>query len=324
MYALASTCPAAETHDVRHTTGTIGLLQKHIRTHAAVFSTTKRLARTLQNSGVNLHSAGAYQYLRGTTSNQNAINPIRRYLLSMFPEKHLGSDTLPESFRSRVVNMEDNVSDTQSISPRRIGPRFPWKIVGTLILGALGNGVWEALVKPGFGWVGQLMNAVASRFDSQVFTSAALDPTPVAALAVLMLVCMTPFAVSGLLFGLVVRIPILDPLIHRSVIKMEASIGTEKALRRLLKRTALIAACAIFSLGIVSFIAFSIQNKATVVWRRFHANLDIVTPHITDNNRETLIAKFRLMKSDADFNDLRQLLDSAAAREGKSLDWTGI
>lgn len=219
------------------------------------------------------------------------------------------------------MDQHDNERLAEPTKPK--GWRVIWNISGALVLGALGNGVWEALVRPGFGWLGTTMSAIASRFDSEVFASAALDPTPVPAVALLMLICTIPFTLSGLLLGLVLRFQRIDQIFNRRLKRLKVAVGRDAALRRVLQRMAVFFSIGLFGLGVLAFVAFSIQNKATLVWRMFHANLDIVTPYISDDHRRQLVSRFRTMKTEADFLSLRKELDAAVPKTGRPLDWTG-
>src|SRR5687767_12868838 len=61
-------------------------------------------------------------------------------------------------------------------------------VLGVLLLAGLGNGVWELLYRPGIGVLGRMAGAIADRMDAAVYSGAALDPTPLSSLMLLVLV----------------------------------------------------------------------------------------------------------------------------------------
>ena len=220
--------------------------------------------------------------------------------------------------------MDEKMKDEQAPAPKKKGMRAIWNITAALLLGALGNGVWEALVRPGFGWAGQVMNSIASRFDSEVFSSAALDPTPLPGLALLMLACTAPFAIAGLVMGFSFEFAPLEKLLGRARESLEVSSGKERARRTILKLAAGVLTAAMLTLGTVALVAFSIQNKATIVWRVFNANLDVATPYMTDDERKQLFSRFRAMSSKEEFTQLQKELDTTVEKHGKRLTWWGL
>jgi len=199
-------------------------------------------------------------------------------------------------------------------------------VAGTLLLGAFGSGLWDLVFKPGIGSVGQLALELFSYMDKAVFASAALDPQPISGLIFLLLALNIPYT-----FGLVfifrgfIRFRLnqhLDqkfkPRAHEH--KLEAQTRSHRFVQ-VVAGTCAVVCLAVFILG---YLLFSVVNKATLVWRTFHCNLEICAPHITQSVVAETRAKFRSMKSRTDFNNIQTFLNDVAYKHGITLEWNGI
>lgn len=192
-------------------------------------------------------------------------------------------------------------------------------IVATLLLGALGSGLWDLLFRPGVYRIGSLVTTISSAADDAVFTTAALDPRPVPILIILLVVSMIPgWFVSWILLELFVKPPLLRRL--EPIMEGDDEAAKQKTLGRL--STFLILTAVVFSgLFVVGQIGYSITNEAVVIWREFNKNIDICAPLLTQEEQHRFVAQFRKMQHRSDFESIRLELDSVAAKHGEKLDW---
>lgn len=65
-------------------------------------------------------------------------------------------------------------------------------VIGTVILGALGSGLWEIFFRPSMGVAGDFFISISDFIESSVYTTAALDPTPVSGLITLLCLTQAP------------------------------------------------------------------------------------------------------------------------------------
>src|SRR5205807_1241025 len=70
----------------------------------------------------------------------------------------------------------------------------------TIILGAIGSGVWDSLAKPGLSRFGRIiLNTVTLGSESardSAYSSAALDPTPIAPLLIILILSFIPLVIA--------------------------------------------------------------------------------------------------------------------------------
>ena len=180
-------------------------------------------------------------------------------------------------------------------------------ILTSIFLGVVGSGLWDILFRPGFGWLSQTLFE-AFTFGSESlqdlsYESAALDPRP---LPSLLLLLFSPAVFSGVFLGLVMR-----------RMRRTREILTGEKNQPNLRRVQILG---YFLLGFFTTLAFigvfsvSVVNKSVAVWRIFHTNLEIVSPYITDAEKETLNSEFRSIKSKSDYEALSQQLVSIAKK----------
>jgi len=70
--------------------------------------------------------------------------------------------------------------------------KYLFGALGTLILGAIGSGIWEILFRPGLSRVGSFIVSISGKANEAVYQNAALDPTLVASLFLLLLTIYIP------------------------------------------------------------------------------------------------------------------------------------
>jgi hypothetical protein len=203
-------------------------------------------------------------------------------------------------------------------------------LVGALAIAGLGNGVWELLYRPGIGVLGRSASAIAGRMEAAVYTSAALDPTSISSLIVLLLILGLAAAATVASVIAVFIFPKLfkrqffppDPHDHQTEQSyLQALDAYEKASnkRRKLRRAALVAA-ALYVVGF-GFLVFSTQSESILVWRTFHQNLDICAPYLDEQQRLQIQAAFRQIKSKPDFEAIKLQLDHVAEQNSLKLEW---
>lgn len=159
-------------------------------------------------------------------------------------------------------------------------------LIGTLVLGAMGSGLWEIVFRPGLTRFGDFLISLSTSANSAVYTTAALDPTPVPGLVVLLLLVQIP-ALMAMWF---IHLGFVKPLIERRLEADFERIRSEAAdlpdsddivarnLRRRLRIAACVGAAVMLLFSSVTIYAYTIENKAVIIWRVFHQNLDICRP----------------------------------------------
>lgn len=201
--------------------------------------------------------------------------------------------------------------------------------LGALALAGLGNGVWELLFRPGIGFLGALASGIADRMDTAVYENAALDPTAVSSLMVLLLVMgvMAGMATLSLFAAfffptIIKKISPPEPENYESEDAFNAACEEYDVARR--KRHKLrrfwLVSCVFVTL-FFSFYVFSIQNESIIVWRTFNQNLAICAPYMDDMQRKKIEASFRQMKRKVDFEAIKARLDEIAEENSVELGW---
>lgn len=197
-------------------------------------------------------------------------------------------------------------------------------VVTTLVLGAIGSGVWEVLFRPGLSWAGKVLSEVSSRFENDIYRSAALDPQPLPGLILLLLVCTIPLCVAAyfVMEGFV-RKPLIGAF-RRSLDSELANAAEDQAeaiLDRRLRRVSVIGALMMVVFAGIFFVGFTLQNEATKVWRISQANLEVCAGYAADSEIKRLRSLFRSMQTRADFDRFRTELNRIANAASVKLDW---
>ena len=197
-------------------------------------------------------------------------------------------------------------------------------IFATLILGALGSGLWELVFRPGIGRIGTFLTSVSSLAESTVYTTAALDPTPIPGLVVLLLLAYVP----GFLGVFFLHIGFVKPYVRVKVESLYAEDLSEeeieeriRPLRKAIRRIAVGGATFSLLLLVGAFYVVSIANSATLVWRTFNMNHAICSPHLTEDQEDFLRARFGSMRGKSDFDRIQADLNGIAASHATKLNW---
>jgi hypothetical protein len=212
-----------------------------------------------------------------------------------------------------------------------LSQRAPETIIGLVLLGLLVTVLYDLVVRPTLSTAARALLTVAtlgsSAIRDSVYESASLDPTPV-----------TPLLLLLSLFG-VATFPVVDIFLSRlpvsrlsrerkrledllkgatdqdkpAVLRQLDPIRARVRRRRLLFEVfALLGAFAVF-------VAVMVHNQSIVVWRSYHADLEVLRPHLTDAQYYKYRARFAGMRTREDFLLLRDDMKKVAAGKGARL-----
>ena len=88
-------------------------------------------------------------------------------------------------------------NNKENIKLGQRGLRIIMFTVATILLGAIGSGVWDLIFKPKIGYIGRFFTSMSSNIDNSIFTTAALDPLPIPGIMIILTLVIIP-----LFFGL--------------------------------------------------------------------------------------------------------------------------
>ena len=72
-------------------------------------------------------------------------------------------------------------------------------------------------------------------------------------------------------------------------------------------------------IGLIATFALSIVNHSIIVWRHFHANIEIISPFITDTEEEIFYSEFHAMRTANDYKILSERVVSIAKENNASI-----
>jgi len=194
--------------------------------------------------------------------------------------------------------------------------KYLFGALGTLILGAIGSGIWEILFRPGLSRVGSFIVSISGKANEAVYQNAALDPTPIASLFLLLLTIYIPmiFAMWFLYKGFFS----LKKRNNKFVIYDSKKLEKAKISLKIVAISGFIFNIIIFSFSVY---AFSLENKSVLVWRTFHKNAEICNQYLSVTEQEQVLASFRKMKNRADFDLIATKLSKIASAHKIYLEW---
>lgn len=184
-------------------------------------------------------------------------------------------------------------------------------ILGTLILGAAGSGLWDLLAKPGLTWVGRsILNVLTLGSDAirdSAYQDAALDPSALPSLLI-------TFSVYSVLLGIVFgyAFAALSDKIKRNDLDTDRPDTRIPLIRRRSRGryiSAAIVGAALTSLWITQLRI----NQSVLIWRVFTANLAICAPHLSEQQEEEIRAQFASMRTRMDYQHISEKLQQVAA-----------
>lgn len=197
-----------------------------------------------------------------------------------------------------------------------------WAPIGTVILGAIGSGVWDVLAKPGLSSLGRLFLSILSfgstRVRDYAYENAALDPYPMPAVLL-----------SGALAGAMLVIGTLFVMLTLAALRTkndEVKSGhdtNEANSSRISKqisvrRRVLVAVTIMLSLIIVELYVSLAISVAVSLKRTFESNILICSPLLSTPEEKRFRAQFAAIRTKTDYEALdasfRSLCTSRGAR----------
>lgn len=214
--------------------------------------------------------------------------------------------------------------------------------IGTIVLGAIGSGVWEIVARPGVNRIGNFLTTLftfgSQRLRDLPFESAALDPTPLSSLILVYLTSSIPSFLIGIVVALLLaRRTVLS--LRRQVEEAHSIVAdttaaaahkdeTRRTLTSRLRKWGLVSTAGLLFILVLGLtfagIAFSVLNRSVLVWRVFHANERICAPYMTPQELSSLEAAFASMKTRNDYVRIRQKQHTVAKKYNLILITDGI
>ena len=213
--------------------------------------------------------------------------------------------------------------------------KIVWGFISALFLAVIGNGIWELFAKPGLTKCNRIiLNVItlgSAKIRDAAYASAALDPTPLASLQIILLVSTLPLALAVLLFLVEFGGPIIEEKIDAIVDELirENKDEKDKKIRdarireglRSLKRKASLALISVtLVISIAGLVGVKILNQALLVYRTYQADMDICGPYMTFTEEKMLRARFASVKSREDYVQIHHSLEKLASKNGTKLN----
>ncbi len=194
----------------------------------------------------------------------------------------------------------------------------------TILLGAIGSGIWDIIFRPSLNRAGSLVTRLSQHADNAVFTTAALNPLPLPSLIILMLIIFIPlvFAINHMMDAFF-KFRFEDALDkwHKEKLHATGKQEMKRKLRLLYRVLHFFQGIIMISIFLASFAGFQIVNEAILVWRVFHQNLAICVPVVSAEQQTTLQSQFVVMKTRKDFKKIVNTLDQKAKEGNLQLEW---
>ncbi len=205
--------------------------------------------------------------------------------------------------------------------------RAPATIAGVILLGLVCTTIYDLALKPGLSATGRFFLNIFTLGSQKVidsaYESAALDPTPIASLMLILvaiLIAITPsIIIISELLPWSTKAKKQDILLER----LEEADGEEaekivEDLERLKNRGRYFRIpFAIISFAV--FIPFLVHNQSVVIWRVFNANVRIIRPHISENEYNILLSDFSSVKTKEDYEKVETKIKEHAAKSSLPL-----
>src|SRR4028118_1459868 len=203
-----------------------------------------------------------------------------------------------------------NENDAQKSSPQATRSRRVGKgVVAALLLGVAGSGLWDLFFKPGLSAGGRAVLTVVTLGSSGArnlaYEMAALDPTAIPALTLVLLVWTGPLVmlILGLLrlFLGAFRRRVAARGINPDLPEREKIHLKRKRLKSFDRkvtplRFAMLILAAFYCFGIAT-----LTNQTVLIYRVFQANLAICAPYMTDQEIKHMRARFAAVRGKADY-----------------------
>lgn len=204
----------------------------------------------------------------------------------------------------------------------RITVKVGLALLSTILVGAIGSGLWELGMKPSLQYFGQkfldTITLGSTTMKDNAYLAAALDQTAIPAVRVYEIV--SAFAMVPLLI-LIVFESFKNQRLRRYFLRTETardkhkdSTATESSSqqpedtsdRMLIKdKTLIIVERTVICWIVLSVVFVSVQslihNQSLLIWRSFHADLRQCAPYMTSSDEELIEAQYAAMKSKSDY-----------------------
>lgn len=183
----------------------------------------------------------------------------------------------------------------------------PITIIGVIGIGIIGNILYDLVIKPGLSESGRfILNTItlgSTTIRDYAYAQAAIDPTSVSSLFLLLIITALPFAfiVNKTLFKV--------PVIKNTLANKDSGKSTIKAIFTLMY----------YILPVIVLIMFLIHNQSVAIWRTFNANLNIVAPYITEKQKIELVSEFSSMESKNNYLQVDSIFQKIAKDKNLTL-----
>jgi hypothetical protein len=229
-----------------------------------------------------------------------------------------------------------------SVPPRMVSRKLAvaaGAAVATIVLGAIGSGVWDLVGKPGvtrfshaFMWA---ITAGSVRLRNAPYSAASLDPTPLPSLLLLYLASQLPVLFLSMFLSRYPAKRITRPLERHSdqvkALTDNPTVNDEQkrfAMEQLWLRirrwnTAVHTLSIVLLVGLVvlSGTSYSLVSQAVLIWRVYRADMRICAPFMSQQEVAAFEARYAAMKTRTEFEQIRsQLAEVAAAHHVKLVD----
>lgn len=218
----------------------------------------------------------------------------------------------------RVVKLKENMENNQpTVFEKLFSKRNIFAGIFAITVGIIASGLYDMLVKPGINrfsdWSYNIFSKFSESIENSPFSSAALDPTAIPSLFILLFACSF---IIGIFFGAIV----FSWLFYFKK-TISQKINNTKAGKYLnsfyFPFTFLIMYFLIISAVLTMLI--SVTNKSISIHRVFYANMAICSPYIDPNERAEIISEFAKMENKFDYIKINERLIKIAEQNKISL-----
>lgn len=167
---------------------------------------------------------------------------------------------------------------------------------GTIILGAIGSGVWEKLVGPLFDGLTELiidaLDFLIGSYKDSIYREAAFGYREYAA-----------NGIYELIIGAMPALYLILLLNHPKMAKRTAVTGLAKSLRAALRSAGGFYVLSVITLFVFSYIVVSVTrlNYTNAVVTFAEGSIDILAPYISEDERRQLLSDFRRVTCKEDY-----------------------
>lgn len=212
-----------------------------------------------------------------------------------------------------------------------LGKSAPATIIGVIALGLICSLLYDIVVKPGVSSVGRfaldIFTLGSQKLKDYSYAAAAIDPTPLSALLVLL----TIVTILPLPIILTLIIPYSKSRAKKEFIKILSEIEAsgkkedeymkqlDKMIKDKIRKLRMTGITMMLPLLLVSFTAFMVHNHSVLVWRIFNANLIIVSPYIEESEMRIFKSNFASMRTKSEYMVIDKKIKEIARKNNLQL-----